>query len=659
MKRHSELEYGQGFRAEHSLARLKTDDQKWGKPYTTKKFSWFACLASSLMFTLACGDIQDLDETSPKVEATSQAVVVIGQTLEFYGQNFLKDTEGSSRLHFTGTFIDQFDRTTPVDLGVTPFFGGQELGEDGRQILTWSRFGPFRNPFTRDARHGVFSGSVRVMNYHDDGTVEEGPEQLINLRVDPSIIIDKLEPFTAECGAPAVRVTPSIPYRMSVTVTGLRATRFEYEFSQVNNVDSVTRFVHELSPDQPTTQDSVGENTEIIVFNAIPSEQQSYISGVRVVAYDNEGNFVETALPISVHRPIEVKYDGSYELAERYEPVPVSGCIPGSVGNQVSYSESSVETRLQSVSMTVSNSWTNSAGRSVNRNTSEGIAVGESRSQTVGSSSSEYERLSEGFGESYTQNESNDVNFNSSDGEAWSWNLSEGESQDEYESRVQSVYGEASGSVGVGVSGEGSVPGFAKVSGSVETTVGVTAGTSRGNTEGTRMSTNTNRGYSMSGSSNESRGFGSSVSEGRSTSLNGTYALGRGTNNSQSNTEAMNNTRTWDFSEGTSLNEIASTGNSESISNSMVSSESKGIAQSFSGYIPRGRYGIFYRQTTRWVRRAEVVSYDLCGIASHMGEILFNEWDWAPDLAIGETCDVTPPPSNLPAARCLVSPCGE
>ena len=391
-------------------------------------------------FIVACGDPAEMEVSGPTVEATSQAVVVVGQTLEFYGTNFLKDSEGSSRLVFMGQFTDQFGRVSPVDLGVTPFFGGKELGEDGRQILTWSRFGPFKNPFTADARHGVFSGTVRVMNYYEDGTVEEGPEQRINLQVDPSIIIETLEPFNANCGAPAVRVIPGVPYKMKVQV-GLRAVRFDYEFAQVNNVDSVSRFVHEFNDEQPTTEDSVGESAEMIVFNAIPENQQSYITGIRVVAYDAEGKFVETALPISVHRPIEVKYDGSYDLAERYEPVPVSGCIPGSVGNQVSYSESSVETRTQSVSMTVSNSWTNSAGRSVSQNTSEGIAVGESSSRTVGSSATEYERLSEGFGESYTQNESNNVNFSSSDGESWSWNLSEGESQDEYESRVQSAYG--------------------------------------------------------------------------------------------------------------------------------------------------------------------------------------------------------------------------
>jgi hypothetical protein len=625
-----------------------------------KRSRLLSTLLLGASFVLACGESEELNsEVVPVVEATSQAVVVVGQSLEFYGRNFLKDGEGSSRLSFTGSFTDQFGRVSSVDFGVTPFFGGQELGEDGRQILTWSRFGPFRNPFTGDARHGVFSGTVQVMNYHEDGTVEEGPSQRINLQVDPSIIIEALEPFNADCGAPAVRVIPGIPYTMKVTVTGIRATKFVYEFGQVNNTDSITQFTHEFSSEQPTAEDAVGESAEMVVFNAIPENQQSYVTGIRVVAYDDEGKFVETALPISVHRPLEVKYDGSYELAERYEPIPVSGCIPGSVGNQVSYSESTVETRTQSVSMTVSNSWTNSEGRTVSQNTNEGIAVGESNSRTLGSSSSEYESLSEGFGETYTQNESNNVNFTTTDGEGWSWNLSEGQSQDDYESRVQSIYGEASGSVGVGVSGEGSVAGFAKVSGSVETTVGVTAGTTRGSTEGTRMSTSTNRGYSMSGSSSESRGFGSSLSEGRSSSLNGTYTLGRTNGSSESMTEGMSNTRTWDFSEGTSINEVSSIGNSETISNSMVSSESKGISQSFSGYIPRGRYGIFYRQTTRWVRRAEVVSYDLCGIASHMGELLFNEWDWAPDLAIGDNCDVTPPPSNLPTARCLISPCGE
>ena len=58
------------------------------------------------------------------------------------------------------------------------------------------------------------------------------------------------------------------------------------------------------------------------------------------------------------------------------------------------------------------------------------------------------------------------------------------------------------------------------------------------------------------------------------------------------------------------------------------------------------------------MKRAEVRSYNLCGLASHMGELQFNEWTWAPELAIGDSCEVVPPPPTLPAARCFIPPCG-
>jgi hypothetical protein len=56
------------------------------------------------------------------------------------------------------------------------------------------------------------------------------------------------------------------------------------------------------------------------------------------------------------------------------------------------------------------------------------------------------------------------------------------------------------------------------------------------------------------------------------------------------------------------------------------------------------------------VRRAEVRSFDLCGVAQHMGELQFNEWTWAPDLAIGDDCSSLK--TALPEARCFVEPCG-
>jgi len=39
-----------------------------------------------------------------------------------------------------------------------------------------------------------------------------------------------------------------------------------------------------------------------------------------------------------------------------------------------------------------------------------------------------------------------------------------------------------------------------------------------------------------------------------------------------------------------------------------------------------------------------------------MGELQFNEWVWAAELALGDSCEA-PPASKLPAAACLIEPC--
>lgn len=623
----------------------------------------------------ACGDkisdqegaitapAQTEERVTPLVEATSHARVSVGQTLELFGQGFIKERQGSTQVRFEGTFYEaigasgQLTNPTPVSLTVNPVYGGVELNGAQRSILTIPRVGPFSNPFTRDARPGRFDGTIQVVNTYTDGFVDAGPQVPMRLDIAPSIVIEELRPVHADCGAPAVRVFSGLPYVMKVRVGGIKANRFIYEFNQINGDPSVTTFDHVIS--SVTETDGVGESSEIVVFNPIPEDQQSYVTGVRVMAFDEEGHYAETALPIGVHRPIEVVYSGKYELAERYEPVPVSGCIPGGVGNSVSYSESTTETRTQSVSVTISSNWSTEQGREVSSQTSEGISIGESTSTTLGESASEREALSETVGEEYEQSTANSVGFSTTNGESWEWNMSQGESNEEYQSRTASQYGEVSGSVSVGVSGEGSIAGFAKVSGEVETTVGVSAGMSTGTSSGASQRTSTERGYSMGGSSSNTQSFGSVTTEGTSKSVEGTYAIGRSTGSSSSTSMGMSQGRAWDLSEGTSVSEVVSEDNAEALSEATVTSTSRTVGQELSGFIPRGRFGIFYRQTTRWVRRAEVRSFDLCGVASHMGELQFNEWDWAPDLAIGDECGAVPPPSTMPSARCFVQPCGE
>jgi hypothetical protein len=162
----------------------------------------------------------------------------------------------------------------------------------------------------------------------------------------------------------------------------------------------------------------------------------------------------------------------------------------------------------------------------------------------------------------------------------------------------------------------------------------------------------------MGGSRSETTSFGSTTTDSQSRSLSGTFALSRGRSTNFSDTEAVSRTRTWSVDRDVSQNRVVSQGDEESVNETIVSTESDETVQSYSGLIPRGKVGIFYRQTTRWVRRAEVRSYNLCGIARHVGELQFNDWTWAPDLAIGDSCETQPPPTNLPPRACLVEPCG-
>ena len=226
-----------------------------------------------LMFLPACMESGDIGQpNTPQIETTSHSLVVVGQTLEFYGHGILNEEQGRSYLYADGEFIDTFGQSNDVDLTIFPTYGGKEIGEDGRDILTWSRVGPFKNPFTHDTRNGLFRGTVRVINEYNDGTIEEGQSTPFNLEIGPSIMIDALQPVDADCGAPAVRILPGIPYMLRVKVSGLRANRFVYQINNVNGVKGVSTFEHDLNPGQVSQEDTLGEISEMVVFNQVPED---------------------------------------------------------------------------------------------------------------------------------------------------------------------------------------------------------------------------------------------------------------------------------------------------------------------------------------------------------------------------------------------------
>ena len=596
--------------------------------------------------------------TGPTITAVSAQQIVLGETVEFYGHDFLYDGEGTTRVRFEGEFFAADGTVIAVHKDFAVAFNGEEVDGELRQVIALPRFGPFNNPFTDDARIGTFTGKVRPVTEDNEALVTEGKALETRIDIGPSIAIEAFQPLDADCGAPVLRALPGIAYRLKARATGIKAIRYVYDISNVNGESGVTRFDQAYNQPPPSDEIGIDASTGAIIFNPVPDDVRFTVAVIRITAYDAEGNTAETVLPITVHRPIEVAYDGKVEVAERYPPVPVSGCIPGSIDSRVEYAETETETRRQSVQLTVSTTFLRSQGRTLSQNTRDGIVAGESRTRSESTRQSESENVAETTGVSYNESAANSVDFSSSDGETWGWNMSQGESNEAYTDRTLSAFGEGSISGKVGVEGGASVPFLAEASAGVEVSAGAKAGVRGSGTNRDTARTSRNVGYSAGGTSREDRSFGSTTTEGRSESVTGTYALTRARESAATDAETVNNTRTWSLGEGLSESDVVSQGDTERVAQTFVNSESISTSQSFSATIPRSQIGIFYRQTTRNVKRVEVRSYDLCGLSTHVGEMQFNEWTWAPDLAIGDSCDSVPPPPGLPSAKCFISPCG-
>ena len=205
---------------------------------------------------------------------------------------------------------------------------------------------------------------------------------------------------------------------------------------------------------------------------------------------------------------------------------------------------------------------------------------------------------------------------------------------------------------------EGSLPFLAKASGKVEVSAGIQRGWGATNGSSETSSAGKNRAYTTGGTSQNGRAYGSSQNDSRSYSLSGAYVLSSSTSNSISESSSLSSGRVWNMSESINSGKVITEGNSESLAQTIVTSESSTTTFSYSGYIPRGRYGKFFRQTSRYVKLSEIITYTIDGYPQHAGYVMMNTWAWAPDLKVGSTCEDSSN-SSLPIPECIIPPCGE
>ena len=472
--------------------------------------------------------------------------------------------------------------------------------------------------------------------------------RVIPITVEPSVIIDNIC-SSENCEGYSGNIVENVPFKVKVSSFKIVPSKYRYEIvTPYNSYEYVNEY------NTPVSEDWI----ENIKLEKIPDGVSSYIALLSIKAIDDNNNFAETYIPLKVVRPVEIHHFGKHELAEVYEPVPVTGCIPGTVGSNVQYSESTSETRQNSVSITINRNWSDSYSSNESQTISEGISVGETQSTVNSSSMSNSETQSDSYSTSQSEGESNNISYNTSEGENWSWSLGESSSETNGETQSQNTNTGVNASTTVGVSGEGSLPFLAKASGKVDVSAGVSRGW--GETNGTSSSETTaeSRGYSTGGSSQNGRTYGSVQNDSRSHTLSGAYVLSSSTSNSISESSSLSSSRVWNMSESVSSGKVVTEGNGESIAQTIVDSSTSSTTFSYNGYIPRGRFGIFFRQTSRYVKLSEIVTYNLDGYPSHAGFIMMNTWAWAPELSVSNTCEDAMT-SSLPTSECLIPPCGE
>ena len=586
-----------------------------------------ASFATVLATSIGCTDSTEpaTTEGGPQVLALSTYAASVGAPIDVYAAGVPATDLGRVQLHFQGVFEGEGSGSRPVDLAVA-----------ARRIdagtLRWTTFGPFGNPFTpTDPDVGVFRGTVRA-EIVTSGAVAAtgGPPLPIAFRVLPSIVIEDLQPVSASCEAPATRIFGGFGYRLRARAIGFRAKTIRYRFTVPATKDDAQGRAH-LLPDQagkpamvtrnivhtPASDVDTIDKGEALLFPNIPEELAAYNAFVEIEATGAAGEAYASRFAIAASRPVEFVYDGSYQLAEIRAAVPVSACIPGgATGRTVQYTESQTETRARSLTIVLSESWMRSLSSATSNtwSTSDGRSVSRSRTDTSG----------------WAYSSGTSTTNGTSSSNAFTIGYQEGESSGTTNTLggAVTVSTEAGGKVGLPLVAEGE----AKVG--AATTVNGSRADSTGRSSGWNVgSTNTNGTSSSNGTSTES-------------TVNGSTATTDTTTTSQTETKGG----------GTTDTTSDSNGGSRADGYEWTVSSADAIAKGFGGSVVSNTYGVFYRQTARYQRRALLVLYNKCGVGEVVGEASRDDWAWAPDLAQSPACPPLPT-SNLPPAQCLVQPC--
>lgn len=571
----------------------------------------------------------------PRITALATVEAAVGHPVVLQGADLVIPEEGWVDVTFRGTFFPGLGEPEAVDLTVP-----LEAKPDG--TVVWERFGAYRVPFGSGGRIGRFEGKVFATNRFYDGSSLEQPEETwpeVTLEVLPSIVVLDFraigEDWVSDCIEPTSVALNGVDYAMRVRAAGFRPESFLFSISEGVVVDG--------EPTTDTTHLDVDPNGRqqhalMMQFGKVPDHVEGYGVSINISATDTEGNTHDLLYPVFVRRPLEVYFIEPMQIAELLEPEPVSGCIPGGPGGvDTSYTESHSETRTRSIGHTTSRGWEQSYGQQHQETwgTSDAEGGSETSTDTVMMSDARTRggstTTTDSFSRTNSRTRTSTVGFSQERSGSWGWSVGSERSR-ETNTEVGGNVGATNGIVSAELSGKR----------------GYVSGERQSRGRHGEMGWSSGRSGSTSDSSTTSNTEAHSRSVGAHWARTQTYSEA----NSYSRSSTWQSTRSFSEAETHSQSVSNSLGTTESEIYTVSTTEAESLQTG--AVVWAERYGMWYRQTTRLVRRGSIVAYDLCGNGTEVGELSLEDWTWAPDLGIGFTC---PPPTAFPAAECRIPPC--
>lgn len=315
---------------------------------------------------------------APALRMATPGTLVVGETLDALGKDFIDPARGRVLLRFRGSY-----RTTTGASQQVSFSTEAQALNSGR--LAW-RLWPDIVFDSRGDQPGTFTGTVTAINREPDGTGMESTELPLTLVIGASIIPRKVQPELSTCKPLTSTTLERTSMELAVEAVGLGeghqsaplsfswwlpaaqwSVSFEHQGKAVSPAGGTVQIIDavrsgalsEITTSTTRTYhlEAGGvqyPNARIIHLRTaqVPADRVRQTAYIVVEAQNHQGHKTRLMIHLELRRKADLIYLGKTKIKQRYTAMRVTGCIPGGdQGRDVVYAEDKSETRARSLSV--------------------------------------------------------------------------------------------------------------------------------------------------------------------------------------------------------------------------------------------------------------------------------------------------------------------